>query len=1621
MTKNRSKLESNCDGVDFSLDAFSKACKSVSQFTKKGEFEPGAERFVQLFYADACENEHLGFDLEQYVDLAKSFWMTGQKRKAGEVVLDVVNDPKCVAPHAYTLVEIISDDKSFLVDSITSRISAFGIDVLGLFHPIVSGFRSAKGSWVKKGTEVTESMILVVLPRQSERRRAELMFALEQTLDDVTVVNKDFRALVAKARACSSDLISTKAFISENVVQEAVTFLNWLADGNFVFLGARTYLFDKKTKNGEQDFTNPTIAKESALGVLRDPKIFVMRQSSEPAIIAANAKEVMDGDRPITVEKSNLFSNVHRLVRMDFITVKHYDEAQEVNGITRFVGLFTSTAYSRDPKFIPLIREKIERVIARSDYSPTSHSGKALENVLATYPRDELFQISEDDLYRISVGVAQAYDRPRTRLFTRHDRFGRFVSAFVYIPRENYNTRIRKAVGEHLKNAYQGRVSAFYPQYSDAPMARVHFIIGMDPGERDWPNLNVLEQEIAEITQPWFDRVKSFAGEGALMEGVEHYADAFNAAYQSEFSAEEAVDDIVALGGISEDTPVTIVAYRTDDDGPKTLRAKLYSREDRIAPSRIIPLLANFGLNVCEVTGYPVEMDGVVKYWIHDIEMDLGDACEENNALFEKFETAFMATWSGINEDDSFNGLILPLLVDWRDIAFLRLVASYRRQSGKDPSERVQVEALTQHQTLTRHLIALKCAKFDPGAYKSRKARERAVHEIYDKIIEDLNEVASLVYDRVLRRFANVISAALRTNFYQKTDAGQPYCYISLKIASREVGDLPSPVPYREIFISSPEVEGVHLRFGPVARGGLRWSDRQDDFRTEVLGLVKAQQVKNSVIVPVGSKGGFFPKQLPKNGSREAVRDAGISAYKTFISSLLHLTDNYNGQDIIRPENVVCWDDPDPYLVVAADKGTATFSDIANGISKSFGFWLGDAFASGGSVGYDHKAMGITARGAWEAVKRHFREMGKDIQTTDFTVIGCGDMSGDVFGNGMLLSKHIQLVAAFDHRDIFVDPNPDPKTTFKERKRLFNLDRSSWQDFDASLISKGGGVFPRSGKSVKLSEEMQALTGLKKTEVTPDELIHALLKSEAELLWFGGIGTYIKGTSQANSDVGDKANDTIRVNGADVKAKVIGEGANLGVTQAGRIEFAQRGGRINTDAIDNAAGVDTSDNEVNIKILIDAAIASKEVKPANREDLLQSMTDTVADLVLQHNYDQTGVLSLSAHRAKLDHAAYERLMVTLEKSAGLERDVEGLPGTIEMQSRGAAEQALTRPELAVLIAYAKNDLVEKLIDTDLADDPYAEKILHAYFPSEVLGFKKALSNHRLRREIMTSRITNQIIDVCGPLFVMRLQESTDGKIVDIAKAFLIACEALQVARLRSEIAALDNKISADSQLFLHDEIAGVLRRVTAWIVRRNAASPIQKQIDLRRDALLGIKEDWLEILSPYDQKRAQTRIKRFEKAGVSKELATEVALLRSRASGFDVIRLANRTKLPLRVAADMFYRLGSALKIDRIRSAILATQSTSHWETLAFQQFEEDFFIIQSEFAAAMAKDFKKLGSDTSSGTIKEAVSEWLEKEKEAVRVYDSVIRSMTTQGDWTTAKLSIASSRLRELQSKFV
>ncbi len=973
-----------------------------------------------------------------------------------------------------------------------------------------------------------------------------------------------------------------------------------------MFLGRAVYEYPR-TKNGRWAHEQPAFQPQSGLGILRDPQRQVLRRDNEPAVLASTLKRVMDAAEPLVVAKSNSVSRVHRRVYMDYVGVKRYGPGGKPVGEVRLVGLFTADAYNEPAPKVPLIRQKVANVLARAGKAPSSHDQRRLHNVLESYPRDELFQISEDELLQIAQGVVHLYDRPRLRVFVRRDPFDRFVSILLYVPRGRFDAGLALKAGEILARAWGGRLSAYYPAFSDLPLARTHYIIGLDPGEHLEPQADDVEADIAACMRTWRDRFEEVlrdTGDRVLAADVHaRYAEAFPPGYQDLFGAREALADLETIETLGLDRPVAVRAYRAADDPEDGFRFKLYRRETAAPLSDMLPIVESMGLRALVEHGFELKPAGEPSVWVHELILRRG-AQERLDIEHVKgpFEAAFVAVWSGLAEDDGFNRLVFELGIGWRDAALIRALARYRQQSGLDPSQAVQEDALADNPAIARLILDLFRTKFDPALAVDIHARGEQAQAIFGEIEQALQAVVSLDADRALRRLALLVRATLRTNYFQLGEDGHPKPYISFKVDSRALADLPAPRPYREIYVWSPQVEGVHLRFGPVARGGLRWSDRRDDFRTEVLGLVKAQQVKNAVIVPVGAKGGFYPKRLPK-GPPEAVRAEGVEAYRTYLRGLLDVTDSLDPQgQVIPPPGVVRFDGDDPYLVVAADKGTATFSDIANAMAESYRFWLGDAFASGGSQGYDHKAMGITARGAWEAVKRHFREMGKDIQKQPFSCIGVGDMSGDVFGNGMLLSKKTKLIAAFDHRDVFIDPEPDPAKSWVERKRMFALPRSSWQDYDKALISKGGGVWSRQAKAIPLSKEAQAILGVEESDLTPADLIKAILKAPAELLYLGGIGTYVKAPGQSHAEVGDKATDAVRVDATELRVKVVGEGANLGVTQAGRVAFARAGGRIDTDAIDNSAGVDTSDHEVNIKILTSALEAKGELTRPDRDN-----------------------------------------------------------------------------------------------------------------------------------------------------------------------------------------------------------------------------------------------------------------------------------------------------------------------------------------------------------------------------------------------------------------------------------
>ena len=1586
------------------------------------------QSFLAQAHEDYAADETPELDGEDLAALLAASWRAAKDYPAGSAPLITVGPLAGADGQAldYDLVRIVQTDAPFLVDSVMGALAEAGVSVRALFHPVVElGDRRL-------------SVIMLVIDGAPQERRDALGEGLAECLTDVHAAVADHEAMTGLMRQAMQRLETTPPSVDPAVLAENIAFLKWLKSDHFVFLGARDYNYPLKA-DGDYEAEAPLSQSSAGLGILADPDRTVLRRASEPAVLTRQMRRQLDLSDPVTVAKANARSRVHRRAYMDYVGVKRYGADGKATGETRFVGLFTSDAYDQLAIETPLIRRKVANVLSRADKAPGSHNEKRLRNILENYPRDELFQIGEDELLSIALGILHLYDRPRIRLFTRQDPFDRFVSVLCFVPREKFDSSVRERIGQIVARAWGGRISAWYPQLSDAPLVRVHFIIGVTPGDHPVPDAAQLEHDVAEAGRGWIERFEA-ALRRADVADVEvgplstRWARAFGAAYRDRYDADEAaidlgeMDRLNATGQVGAGESVAVRAFRNADDSRLQFRFKLYRRGPSVPLSDVLPIMADMGLKTLEEYGYPIRPLGEEEIHVHEFLMEdpRGEALVFADVK-GPFERAFAAVWNGRTESDGFNRLVVELGMEWREAALIRTLARYRQQTGLDPSQSVQEEALREYPDLSRALLSLFKARFDP-ADGAVEAREGAVAELNAKITTLLQDVKSLDHDKALRRMAALIGAIKRTNYFQLGSDGLAKPHISIKIASSELEDLPLPKPYREIFVWAPHVEGVHLRFGPVARGGLRWSDRRDDFRTEVLGLVKAQQVKNAVIVPVGSKGGFYPKQLPRTTDREAIQGEAIRAYRTFLSGLLDITDNIAADgSVARPAHVVAWEGDDPYLVVAADKGTATFSDIANGVSAAYGFWLGDAFASGGSIGYDHKAMGITARGAWEAVKRHFREIGPrakvwDIQTEPFTMVGVGDMSGDVFGNGALLSKATKLIAAFDHRDIFIDPTPDPAASWTERKRLFDLPRSSWQDYDKGLISQGGGVFSRSAKSIQLTPEIKAALDITEDELDPVSLIRAILKAPADLLYLGGIGTYVKSAAETDAQVGDKGTDALRINADELRVKVVGEGANLGFTQAGRIVFGEGGGRMNTDAIDNSAGVDTSDHEVNIKILVGSAVTNGVLPAEDRAPLLASMTEEVGLKVLAHNYDQTLALTLQQAEGATALDAQQRFMQALSVRGKLDRKVEGLPNDARIKEMMAAGIPLARPELAVLTAYAKLELSEEIVASRAPEDPFFEQTLVRYFPQALARFEPEMKSHRLRREIIATVMANEVVNMCGPTFPDRLRGSAECDTTALIIAFEAARRVFRLDEAWDAVSALDLKISAEAQTALYREIAVVLRRQTFWLARRaKAGASVQGLIDRYRPTADALQAEGAPVLSRFEQGRLDDRVAIFAHHGAPQDLTRRIAIMRPLVAAADIGDLAQESGWPVAAMARLYHQVGAAFDFDRLRAAAGSIPSIDHFDRLAVRRMIEDLMNEQSTLTRAVAR-VSDAAVGVSEDAAEGAVDAWIGSKLAVVEGVRASVDEIEQSGSgWTFAKLTIANAAIRDLASAAV
>jgi glutamate dehydrogenase len=1563
-------------------------------------------RFLRLFYSHVPPADILERAPEDLYGAALSLWRLAETRQPGRAKLRVIN-PRVEEQGWHsprTVVEIVNDDMPFLVDSVTAALVGEGFTVHLVIHPILRVERDAEGRFTAlldngsrrngngAGAGLRESVMHVEVSEERDPGRLDALAALlQRVLDEVRSAVQDWRAMRERLRVIAAELTAQPPPLAEAERREGLDFLAWLDDDNFTFLGFREYRFDGGQESGLD------IVPASGLGILRDEGYTVFDGLRRFATLPPDVRQFLREPRLLMITKSNRRSRVHRAVYMDVICIKSFDASGKAIGERLFVGLFTSLAYSRSPRAIPLLRRKVETALERSGFEPQSHDGKALLHILDTYPRDELFQIGEDELFETALGILNLQERQRIALFLRRDPFERFVSCLIYVPRERYDTALRQRFVQILEEAFAGKVDSFNAQLDESVLARIHFIVRTTPGRLAQIDVALLERRLAEAGRSWADRLAEALaetkGEGQSRALLKRYGEAFPTDYRERFTAAAAVYDIERLEELAGGAPIAVTLYRPLEAEAGELRFKIYRQGAPVPLSDVLPVLEHLGLRVIAEMPYAVAPAGPPAASLQDFTLTVPSAEVDVARDRARFEEAFLKIWAGAMESDGLNRLVLGAGLDWRQVVVLR-------QAGSAYSQAYMEDALAGHPEIARQLASLFERRFDPERERGRDAEMAKLRQGIERALED---VQSLDEDRMLRSMLLLVAKSLRTNYFQRDAAGEAKPYLSVKLASREIELLPLPRPLYEIHVLSPRVEGVHLRGGKVARGGIRWSDRKEDFRTEILGLMKAQMVKNAVIVPTGSKGGFVVKRPP--AARDALQAEGVECYKILLRGLLDLTDNIVGAKIVPPRDVVRHDGDDPYLVVAADKGTATFSDIANAVSGDYGFWLGDAFASGGSAGYDHKAMGITARGAWETVKRHFRERGTDIQTTDFTVVGIGDMSGDVFGNGMLRSQHIKLIAAFDHRHVFLDPDPDPAASFAERKRLFDLPRSSWADYDKKLISPGGGVFERTRKSVTLSPEIRARLGLAAERMTPAELIQVLLKAPVDLLWFGGIGTYVKARDERNVEVGDRANDGLRVDAEEIAAVVVGEGANLAVTQRGRVAYALKGGRINTDAIDNSAGVDTSDHEVNIKILLDAVVMAGDLTQKQRNALLQEMTDAVAELVLADNYLQGLALSLAEAQGVSRLEEQQRLMRNLERAGELSRAVEFLPDDDALAARAATGRGLTRPELAVLMAYVKNTLADALAQSDLPEDPRLEQDLAVYFPPVLVErFRPAVAGHRLRREIIATVAANDLVNRGGITFLTEMVERTGRNEGDVARAYAIAREILSLDALWRAVNALDDRVPAKAQLDMLLTGRRLLGRITAWFLRGHARLDIAAEIAAFRPGVQELAERIGEILP--DTERAQLARNRdaLVADGVPPDVAMAAARLDFLTSSVDIVRLGTGSRLGVVEIARYFYAVGARFGLDALRAFARRLKAETTWQKLAIDALIEDFYTQQAELAAqAIAAG---------------ALDPWLEARGSTLARLDALLREIDAAPAPDLAMLTVAARTLRSARA---
>ena len=1586
------------------------------------------EAFGRAYFSRLDEDDLLARSPEDLLGALLSNWQFGARRQPGETLVRVLSPS--VADNGWasrhSVIDIVNDDMPFLVDTTTMEINRQGLTLHLIVHPIFAVERDGQGqllsiaprSEAPDGAQVQrESWMHIEVDRMVDpQQRAELVAGLEQVLADVRAAVQDWRPMMGRLQAAIAELQAPPPAPTAAAQAESLAFLQWLAEDHITLLGYRCH--DLVSEQGQDALR---LVPGSGLGLLRESA--QEKLSASFSALPANARALARAPLPLLlITKANTRSTVHRPGYTDYVGVKRYNASGEVVGEHRFIGLFTSTAYRARVSETPLLRGKVEAISSRAGLPPGGHLAKALHHILETYPRDDLFQMSDDDLYETALGILALGERQRLRLFVYHDPFARFVSCLVYAPREAYSTDLRGKFQRILVAAFNGHSAEFDVQLGDATLARIHFTVRTTPGQVPQVDRKEIEARLAAAARRWDDDLRDALidaeGEARGLELFKRWAAGFPLGYRERVSARAAVPDVLKIASLDTDNPLALALYRPLGAEPGALGFKVYRLGEPVVLSDSLPMLEHMGVRVLgehnhRIAGGTrseagVEPDGEtarLSVSLHDFQLQatLSEAVEPE-ALARLFEDCFARVFRGEVENDDFNRLVLRAGLAAGEIVVLRAYAKYLKQIGFALSQTAIEATLVAHPRIARMLVGLFKLRFDPVAHDELGANAQVAG-----VERALEKVSNLQEDRVLRQLLALIQATLRTNYW-RTGAGHSGApgprrsFLSFKLDSARVPGLPEPRPLFEISVYSPRFEGIHLRGGKVARGGLRWSDRLEDFRTEVLGLVKAQMVKNTVIVPVGSKGGFVLKKAPPASEREAFMAEGVACYQDYLRALLDLTDNLAGGQTVPPPMVLRRDGDDPYLVVAADKGTATFSDYANAVSAEYGHWLGDAFASGGSVGYDHKAMGITARGAWESVMRHFRELGVDTQSADFSVVGVGDMSGDVFGNGMLLSPHIRLLAAFDHRHVFLDPNPDTAASFAERDRLFKLPRSSWADYDSALISAGGGVWARSEKSIPISPQAQAALGITAERLTPAELLSAILKAPADLLYNGGIGTYIKASTETHADVGDRANDALRINGLDLRCKVVAEGGNLGCTQRGRVEAAQAGVRINTDAIDNSAGVDTSDHEVNIKILLGLAIGDGEMTLKQRNTLLPRMTDDVAALVLRDNYFQTQALSLAGRQGLSQLEQQTRFIRFLERAGRLNRAIEYLPSDEEIQQRKARGQGLTSPEMAVLLAYSKMWLSDELMASDLPEDPWMATALERYFPALLREtFGPYIARHPLKREIIVTHVLNSMVNRVGSTFVHRLSESTGEKPALIVRAYLATREVFGYVALWQQIEALDNRVSDAVQADMINELGRLGSHATNWFLRsRRLAEPMEHLFRRYTPAVDALRQQ-LRSDAGHPSRAAV-----WVQAGVPETLAQAVITAEGLFAALDIAEIAEATQRPLAEVCEVHAGLARKLSLARLLQQIEALPSDSYWQTQAKAALGDDLAGLHR----AMAHDVVSQGT----GDAAERLAAWEQRNSDVLKRAQRLLAELAEAKGVDLAMLSVALRELRNL-----